>query len=183
MNVYEFRSHAAWNNEPVVLFNIIQRSLNSRYLLKSSQSLNTKINTRITGNDDYIRVRIHPNDLRTILSNLAVNAMKYARPKSEVVVNIYRSNSDTLYISFTNEGPRLETGEAGRIFKKGFRGEKAKRSQMEGSGNGLFIAKRLAQSLSIDLTYGSKRSNAEDDLHTFTVIFNREVVIYGKTRS
>lgn len=173
----DFRSHAEWDGSPTVLFTAIQSGFNARYSYRRTKN----IGWRLTGNADYIRIKIHPRDLETLFYNLSDNALKYSSPSSEARVNIERRKTGNLYVDYFNEAPRLRPGEADRLFKLGFRGQLATHGSEDGNGQGLFITQRLAQSLGVGIAYDAIPIVGRTDvLHRFRVIFLGEMVVYGR---
>ncbi len=174
---YDFRSRTKWDREPVVLYNLVQNAFNSVYVLRSNRS----VSWRVTGASDFIRLRYHPKDLATIFDNLAVNAIKYGNRGSEVRVNFRRAEGGNLFIEFFNEAPPLKSGEASRLFNLGFRGDRALATGTDGSGNGLFIVKKLATSLGIGLSYEKiDEPRGASTIHKFTVGIKEENIVYGR---
>ena len=173
----DFRSHAEWDGSPSVLFTAIQSGFNARFSYRRTKD----IGWRLTGNSDFIRIRIHPRDLETLFYNLSDNALKYSGPRSEARVNIDRRSTGDLYVDYLNEAPRLRPGEADRLFKLGFRGQLATHGREDGNGQGLFITQRLAQSLGVGIAYDALSIFGRSDvLHRFRVIFLGEMVVYGR---
>ena len=79
-----------------------------------------------------------------IVANLLENAFKYAQKGAEIGISIA---PEGLYI-FDN-GKKITKNENKKIFLKGYRGLASKKK--EGTGVGLFLAKKLAQQFGGDL--------------------------------
>lgn len=84
----------------------------------------------------------------SILRQLLVNASKYA-PTSLLTFTI-RDN----YLSLKDEGPGISKNEIRRVTEKGYVGEKWRGKN--GSGMGLYIVKKISQSLAIDFSIESE---------------------------
>lgn len=73
------------------------------------------------------------------------NAVKYAPDGDRVDVEV-SDQSESVTVTITSLGPRIETAELGAIFERGRRGTAAIASEVSGSGLGLFAAKSLIES-------------------------------------
>ena len=80
-----------------------------------------------------------------IVANLLENAFKYAQKDSEIGVVFTKRG-----ICIFDDGKKITKNEKEKIFQKGFRGSSAKKK--EGTGVGLFLAKKLAKQIGGDLT-------------------------------
>lgn len=82
--------------------------------------------------------------LRTILSNLIDNAIKYTIQGGEVFVRC-QSNSETVTIEVQDSGIGIAEKELVRIFERFYRVDRARSRDMGGTGLGLSIVKNLTQ--------------------------------------
>ncbi|MCL5070093.1 MAG: HAMP domain-containing histidine kinase [Actinobacteria bacterium] len=90
--------------------------------------------------------------LQTILSNLINNAIKYATPDSEIVVNI-NSNENFITLSVANEGYAISEDEKDKIFNLFYRSKKYDFKNIKGFGLGLAIAKKISGILGARLNF------------------------------
>jgi len=90
--------------------------------------------------------------LQTILSNLINNAIKYATPDSEIVVNI-NSNESFITFSVANEGYAISEDEKDKIFNMFYRSKKYDFKNIKGFGLGLAIAKKISGILGASLNF------------------------------
>jgi len=79
-----------------------------------------------------------------IVANLLENAFKYAQKDAEIGITI-TSNGLCVF----DEGKKITKNENEKIFQKGFRGSAAKKR--EGTGVGLFLARKLANQIGGEL--------------------------------
>ena len=79
-----------------------------------------------------------------IVANLLENAFKYAQKDAEIGLAI-TSNGLCIF----NDGKKITKNESEKIFEKGFRGSAAKKK--DGTGVGLFLARKLAKQIGGDL--------------------------------
>ena len=92
-----------------------------------------------------------------IVANLLENAFKYANKDAEIGIFI-----TTKGLCIFDDGKKITKNENERIFQKGFRGSASKKK--EGTGVGLFLARKLAKQIGGDLNLveNSTRFNDEE---------------------
>jgi signal transduction histidine kinase len=98
--------------------------------------------------DDQLVLLVDPTALRTIVSNLVDNAIKYSDPPPEIHV-IARRSDDGRYVQLEvrDRGIGISKGDLKRIFQRFYRvPEEAVRSR-HGTGLGLFVVAALVKSL------------------------------------
>ena len=83
--------------------------------------------------------------LRTIVSNLVDNAIKYTPAKGRVTLRATAAE-DTVTIEVQDTGIGIAEKDQGRIFERFYRVDKARSRELGGTGLGLSIVKHLAQS-------------------------------------
>jgi PAS domain S-box-containing protein len=103
--------------------------------------------------------------VRMIVTNLYTNAVKYSRVGGEICVS-YQRNSEDLVIEVKDSGMGIPVLEQQRVFSKIFRASNAVKEVPDGTGLGLYIAKKAVQALNGRVTFTS----AEDVGATFTVV-------------
>ena len=79
-----------------------------------------------------------------IVANVLENAFKYAKKDAEIGIAF---TNQGLFVF--DDGKKIKKNEEDKIFQKGFRGEASKKK--EGTGVGLFLAKKLAKQIGGDL--------------------------------
>lgn len=89
-------------------------------------------------------IAVAVDDLRTILTNLVGNAVKYNRDNGTVRVHVCRVNGD-VRIDVVDTGLGIATKNLPQIFDEFFREKRPETRQIEGNGLGLAIVKRLAE--------------------------------------
>jgi two-component system phosphate regulon sensor histidine kinase PhoR len=91
-----------------------------------------------------ITARADEEGLRTILSNLIDNAIKYTIAGGEVFVRC-QANGETVTIEVQDSGIGIAEKEQVRIFERFYRVDRARSREMGGTGLGLSIVKNLTQ--------------------------------------
>ncbi len=93
-----------------------------------------------------------------IVANLLENAFKYAQKDAEIGIIITSKG-----IGIFDDGKKISKNENEKIFQKGFRGAASKKK--DGTGVGLFLARKLAQQIGGELNLLEKSSiNNVDEL-------------------
>ena len=108
-----------------------------------------------------------------IVANVLENAFKYAKKDAEIGI-VFTTKG--LFV-FDN-GEKIKNNEKDKIFQKGFRGAASKKK--EGTGVGLFLAKKLAKQIGGDLKLlNGSSTNDFDEINTLkkTNIFYLELPI------
>ena len=82
--------------------------------------------------------------LRVAVDNLVSNAVKFSFVDGRIDIRVH-GKDDLAVMRVGDAGPGLAAGEEERIFAPGVRGSAARASGAEGSGQGLAIARDIAQ--------------------------------------
>ncbi len=81
--------------------------------------------------------------LENVLFNLVDNAVKYTSQGSVAIK--CKKDDDFIYLEVKDTGPGMTTEECRDLFKKFHRGKVGRMHQSDGTGLGLYVAKRLAE--------------------------------------
>ena len=85
-----------------------------------------------------------PEELRSAVSNLLENAVKYSPNRIAITVDILDEANDLL-LRVTDKGQGIPQGELKRIFRRFYRVNARLRQRVKGTGLGLFIVRGIAQ--------------------------------------
>jgi signal transduction histidine kinase len=85
-----------------------------------------------------------PEELRSAVSNLLENAVKYSPNKIAITIEIV-DEGDDLLVRVTDKGLGIPQGELKRIFRRFYRVNVRLRQRVKGTGLGLFIVRGIAQ--------------------------------------
>lgn len=94
--------------------------------------------------DDPARVRADPTRLKQVLVNFISNAIKYNRPGGSVTLSIEPAAAERLRIRVADTGLGIPEHKLGELFQP-FNRLGAEQSDIEGSGIGLALTKRLVE--------------------------------------
>lgn len=91
------------------------------------------------------RVLGDPEELRTAVSNLLDNAVKYSPNGVHISVELEARNEKRVVLRVRDAGVGIPEQELKRIFKRFYRVTQRSRSQVKGTGLGLFIVRSIAR--------------------------------------
>jgi len=91
---------------------------------------------------DSAKVRVLPEHLHSVLTNLIDNAFKYS--EGERIVARIQQKGGSLQISVDDQGPRIADTDRERIFERFYTCSKSRNKQHSGTGLGLSIVKHIA---------------------------------------
>jgi signal transduction histidine kinase len=106
------------------------------------QSKHKKIEIVVQSSDHFVKV--DPSQVIEAIVIVLDNAIKYSPSKSSVTI-VARTHGKWVHISITDQGPGIDSSDLSHLFERFYRADKS-RSQAEGFGLGLSIAKRLLES-------------------------------------
>lgn len=84
------------------------------------------------------------DELRTVLSNLLDNAVKYSREQVEVAVEVAAPAPDTVWVRVKDRGVGIPRAQQQRIFKR-FHRFQSRGSKVKGTGLGLYIVRSIVR--------------------------------------
>jgi two-component system sensor histidine kinase SenX3 len=90
-------------------------------------------------------VRGDPGDLRTAVSNILDNAVKYSGTRVDISVRLEEHAQDGLVLKVQDRGVGIPPGELKTIFKRFYRVPNRTLPQVRGTGLGLFLVRTIAK--------------------------------------
>jgi signal transduction histidine kinase len=108
-------------------------------------------------------VRVDPDRLIQVLTNILSNAVRFSAPKEKVLVGVTR-RGDYLRIAVTDRGPGIADDFLERVFEPFARGEDEDWRHKSGTGLGMAIAKSIIEEL-------GGRIHIETEVGTGTTFF------------
>jgi signal transduction histidine kinase len=96
-------------------------------------------------NDGAVKVYGDPDELRTAISNILDNAVKYSGADVDVSIRLDVPDEKRVVLRVRDAGMGIPAGELKRIFKRFYRVPRRPTSQVKGTGLGLFIVRAIAR--------------------------------------
>ena len=109
-------------------------------------------------------IKVDPELIKQVFSNLIENAIKYSPENTKVLITSEESDNSVI-IQFSDQGQGISQEELNHIFMKFFRSKNAKASPIKGSGLGLYLSKYFVELHKGNLTVESELGQGS----TFTV--------------
>jgi signal transduction histidine kinase len=114
---------------------------NTLHLMQEkTKAKNLKIIIKATPNPSYLR--IVPDDLDIILTNLIDNSVKYTEQGDTISINNFITNKE-IKIEISDTGIGIIKEDLNKIFNEFYRSKNAKATELRGTGLGLSIVKNL----------------------------------------
>lgn len=92
--------------------------------------------------DKHLYLRGCINELRSAVSNLVFNAVKYTPPGSTIKLHWYRDTTGA-YLEVSDDGPGIDSKHLGFLTQRFYRVDDSRSSQTGGTGLGLAIVKHV----------------------------------------
>jgi two-component system phosphate regulon sensor histidine kinase PhoR len=83
--------------------------------------------------------------IRTVLSNLVDNAIKYGKQNGNVVFSAYKTDQENVLVEISDDGYGISEDHLPRIFERFYRTDLARSRKEGGSGLGLSICKHIIE--------------------------------------
>jgi two-component system, OmpR family, sensor histidine kinase SenX3 len=96
-------------------------------------------------NGDGAQVDADPEELRTAISNILDNAIKYSTGNVDVSVRVETPDEKRVVLKVRDRGVGIPTHALKRVFKRFYRVPGRTQSQVKGTGLGLFIVRSIAR--------------------------------------
>jgi two-component system, OmpR family, sensor histidine kinase SenX3 len=97
------------------------------------------------GNASALQVRGSAEDLRTAVSNVLDNAIKFSGNNIDVCVRLAASNNRRVILSVQDHGVGIPPEDVKRVFKRFYRVSHRSIAHIKGTGLGLFIVKAITK--------------------------------------
>ena len=115
-------------------------NINASHIVDKNLHLQLKSNETLT-------VQAQPELLRTLVSTVLDNAIKYSPTDGSIMIDVLREKSQTM-IAITDSGEGIPESERGKVFDRFYRISGTKQT---GSGLGLAIASKIAELLNASI--------------------------------
>ena len=122
--------------EPVAVYPLLEDLLGTVEPMAAEQDIKVYTECR------PLTVIMNPQQLRELISNLLVNAIKYNRPEGIVRLTITSEQEDMILI-VSDTGVGIPKEAQRRVFERFYRVDKGRSRKMGGTGLGLAIVKHI----------------------------------------
>ncbi|HME33845.1 MAG TPA: HAMP domain-containing sensor histidine kinase [Candidatus Sulfotelmatobacter sp.] len=110
-----------------------------------AEAIRYEESSEASGNPGGLRVRGSEEDLRTAVSNVLDNAVKYSGESVDVRVRLEAPDEKRIVLRVQDQGVGIPPDDMKRIFKRFYRVTHRSVAHVKGTGLGLFIVKAIAQ--------------------------------------
>jgi len=111
-------------------------------LERSAQDKKLELKIEAAG-DNFPKLKIDADKIKEVMMNLADNAIKYTA-KGKVVLGLENKGKSIIF-SVSDTGLGVKPNELDKLFKKFSRGSQKNKTKVEGTGLGLYVAKRIIE--------------------------------------
>jgi signal transduction histidine kinase len=98
-----------------------------------------------TDNEAGVNVTGDPEELRTAISNVLDNAIKYSGDRVDVSIRVETPDEKHVRLSIQDHGVGIPQGELKSVFKRFYRVSNRSLAHVKGTGLGLFIVRAIAK--------------------------------------
>lgn len=91
---------------------------------------------------DLPTIELDHNKIRQVMMNMIDNAIFYSRADSEVAISLY-SQAGKIIFTVRDRGIGVPRGEQSKLFTKFYRGSNARKVRPDGTGVGLYMARKV----------------------------------------
>lgn len=100
-------------------------------------------------------LNVDSDKLRQVIMNFIDNAIYYSRPHATIVVKAYVEHDDAI-VEVHDQGIGVPEAEKEHLFTKFFRAENARRQRPDGTGVGLFLARKIVTAFDGEVIFNSR---------------------------
>ncbi|HEX9008549.1 MAG TPA: ATP-binding protein, partial [Patescibacteria group bacterium] len=155
-------------DEPVEtnLGNIVKQKTGDLKMLADREKVEMSVNVA----ENLPNVVIDPKRFGEVITNLVSNSIKYHKENGWVKIELNMTD-DKFKLTIADNGIGIPKKDEGRLFEKFYRADNAVKSQTEGSGLGLYIAKKFIEGWGGSITAESEEGQGT----TFTIYLPKDI--------
>ena len=129
----------------------VEQEVSDLKMIADSHAMKLKL--KITGKD--FLVVADEQKVRQVIMNFIDNAIYYSHPDGTIVVNLERLK-DQVVVTIVDTGIGVPEAEQSRLFHKFFRAKNARKQRPDGTGVGLYLARRVVSAHGGSIVFSSK---------------------------
>ncbi len=123
---------------PVILSNVVQQEVNQ--LKSTAESRNLTLECSVPSS--FPALQMDESKLRQAIMNFIDNAIFYSRPGGTIKIDLVKTAKD-LALTVQDQGIGVPVSERHKLFNKFYRATNARTARPDGTGIGLFMAKKV----------------------------------------
>lgn len=152
----------------VDLAELIQEEVKSLEKVASSHSM--KLEFTNTAGD--VHLQIDDTKIRQVVMNYIDNAIYYSHPDSTIAIELSKTDKDVV-LEIKDTGIGVPKSEQEQLFSKFYRASNARKQRPDGTGVGIFLAKKVVTALGGDIVFRSKEGKGS--VFGFTLPLDQDV--------
>ncbi|PLX27075.1 hypothetical protein C0583_05010 [Candidatus Parcubacteria bacterium] len=126
---------------------------------------NIKIKSKI---EDNIFLFGNSSEIEELITNLVSNSVKYKKPNQDNIISLILSkNKNKVEVLVSDTGLGISEDDQKHLFERFFRGEKDKSVNVQGTGLGLVIVKKIVEAHNGSIEVHSKKGKGTEFKITF----------------
>lgn len=133
------------------LKDVVKQEVSDLDVIANSHDIKLRLKTDEAG----FLVRADESKVRQVIMNFVDNAIYYSHPNSTIVINLERVK-DHAVLTVVDTGIGVPEEEQSRLFNKFFRAKNARKQRPDGTGVGLYLARKVITSHDGSLIFSSK---------------------------
>jgi signal transduction histidine kinase len=130
---------------------IVQQEVKELDLLATSHELKLRLNV----GKEPLMVHADADKLRQVMMNFIDNAIFYSRNKGTIIINLEKVKNDVAF-TVVDSGIGVPEDEQAKLFTKFFRAKNARQQRPDGTGVGLYLARRVISAHDGKILFSSK---------------------------
>lgn len=153
----------------------LNTTLQEIYKEYEPQAASKSLHLNLDLHDKLPQMRTSKLYLEEILQNLITNALKYTHEGSITISTKNQPNGD-LAITVKDTGIGISKYDQKRIFQKFYRSEDYRTRETSGTGLGLYVCKKLAEKLKVQITFESRLNHGS----SFGIVIPKQQLLTGE---
>jgi signal transduction histidine kinase len=154
----------------VDLAELIQQEVKSLEKVASSHSM--KLEFTNTAGD--VHLQIDDTKIRQVVMNYIDNAIYYSHPDSIIAIELSKTDKDVV-LEIKDTGIGVPKSEQEQLFSKFYRASNARKQRPDGTGVGIFLAKKVVTALGGDIVFRSKEGKGS--VFGFTLPLDQDLAL------
>ncbi len=164
------------DKEPSNIEEIVREEVGSLTSTAENRTLELQL---AVGKDMPEKILADSGKIRQVVMNLIDNAIYYSRPNKKIQVRLARDGG-SIRFTVRDRGIGVPKSEQGRLFTRFYRANNAKKQRPDGTGVGLYLAKRVIDEHGGDMIFRSTEN--EGSVFGFTLPIELPDVDGGKAK-